>query len=181
MGKIAITGVGPDRPGIVAALTKVLDTHRCNIEDASMTILAGQFAMILVVAVPDNLADEVLEKDLLAVEENVGVVLHTQPVSESDIHTPASDGDGQYLIAVSGEDHVGITHEVAGMLAEFAVNITDLNSQVIDGETGPVYMMMIEVRVPESLETAALNSALQSLAGEQNVEISIQPVEALVL
>src|SRR5664280_2149233 len=49
MGALAITAIGDDRPGIVAAVTEVLAAVDANLEDTSMTILRGHFAMMLIV------------------------------------------------------------------------------------------------------------------------------------
>ena len=46
---IAITITGKDRPGIIAALTAAVFKVGGNLEDASMTILEGEFAMIVLV------------------------------------------------------------------------------------------------------------------------------------
>ena len=58
MGHYAVSAVGADRPGIVAAVTGVFLENGCNLEDTSMTILRGHFAMMLVVAAPDGLEQE---------------------------------------------------------------------------------------------------------------------------
>ena len=42
----SFSAVGRDRPGIVAAISKLLFEHDCNLSDSSMTILAGQFAVV---------------------------------------------------------------------------------------------------------------------------------------
>ena len=42
--------VGDDRPGIVAAFTGALLPIHANLEDSAMTLLEGQFAIVLVVA-----------------------------------------------------------------------------------------------------------------------------------
>ncbi|MBI4358960.1 MAG: amino acid-binding protein, partial [Candidatus Omnitrophica bacterium] len=45
-----ITVIGKDRPGIISALTETLYRTGGNLEDASMTILEGEFAMIFLAA-----------------------------------------------------------------------------------------------------------------------------------
>jgi glycine cleavage system transcriptional repressor len=59
---VVISAVGKDRPGIVAGVSKVLFEAGCNLEDSSMTILEGEFAMILVVSLPEALKIEQLDK-----------------------------------------------------------------------------------------------------------------------
>jgi len=52
VARFAVSVFGRDRPGIVAAVTGVLAGAGCNLEDTSMTILRGHFAMMLVVSGP---------------------------------------------------------------------------------------------------------------------------------
>ena len=44
----AITVIGHDRPGIIAETTAVLAGLGLNLEDSTMTLLRGHFAMMLV-------------------------------------------------------------------------------------------------------------------------------------
>ena len=52
----AVSVVGKDRPGIVAAIAEGLYHLGCNIADSSCTMLAGEFAMILIVSPPPPLS-----------------------------------------------------------------------------------------------------------------------------
>ncbi len=66
MRQLAVSAIGVDRPGIVAAVTGVLVGHGCNLEDTSMSILRGHFAMTLVVSAPDGTEAPELEGALTA-------------------------------------------------------------------------------------------------------------------
>ena len=48
----AVTVLGPDRPGIIAETTGRLAELGLNIEDSTMTLLRGHFAMTLVCSGP---------------------------------------------------------------------------------------------------------------------------------
>jgi glycine cleavage system transcriptional repressor len=50
MTSLAITVVGHDRPGIIAQAAEVLSGCGMNLEDSSMTLLRGHFAMTLICA-----------------------------------------------------------------------------------------------------------------------------------
>ena len=50
MPLLAVTVLGHDRPGIIADVTGALAELGGNLEDSSMTLLRGHFAMTLVVA-----------------------------------------------------------------------------------------------------------------------------------
>jgi glycine cleavage system transcriptional repressor len=85
------------------------------------------------------------------------------------------------MIAVSGQDKTGITYQVAKVLAEEQVNILDLNAHCIEGEDGPVYIMMIEAILPQTLEKVTLETTLNALAQTLGVEIRVNPLEVLTL
>ena len=46
---LAVTVLGDDRPGIVAELTEALAGVGGNLEDSTMTLLRGHFAMVVLV------------------------------------------------------------------------------------------------------------------------------------
>ena len=50
MSLLAVTVIGHDRPGIIADVTGRLADLGINLEDSTMTLLRGHFAMTLVCA-----------------------------------------------------------------------------------------------------------------------------------
>ncbi|HOF63752.1 MAG TPA: ACT domain-containing protein, partial [Dermatophilaceae bacterium] len=46
---LAVTVIGDDRPGIIAELTHALAEVGGNLEDSTMTLLRGHFAMVVLV------------------------------------------------------------------------------------------------------------------------------------
>ncbi|MDP9418148.1 MAG: ACT domain-containing protein, partial [Actinomycetota bacterium] len=56
MNLLAVTVIGHDRPGIIADVTAVLAELGGNLEDSSMTILRGHFAMTLLVSASSDAA-----------------------------------------------------------------------------------------------------------------------------
>src|SRR3989338_8612797 len=47
---LVISAIGKDRPGIVNELSKVIVDNGCNIEDSRMTVLGGEFALIVLIS-----------------------------------------------------------------------------------------------------------------------------------
>ncbi len=82
MTHFAVAAVGADRPGIVAAVTRVFVDHGCNLEDSSMTILRGQFAMMLVVDAPEGVGVAELEEALAAPAADLDLVVTVRPAPE---------------------------------------------------------------------------------------------------
>lgn len=182
MPHVVVTAVGADRPGIVAAVTRVLVDQRCNLEDTSMTILGGHFAMMLVVATPGDAGPAELEAALAPVAGDLGLVVAVRPIAELD---PAAGDDGgageDWEVSVYGADRPGIVHRMTALLAGRGVNIVDLSTRVIGDPDRPVYAMFLGVRVPPGVDAADLEADLRGAATDLGVECSLHPAEADIL
>jgi glycine cleavage system transcriptional repressor len=174
----ALTAVGADRPGIVAAVTGALVDSGCNLEDSSMTILRGQFAIMLVVAGPEGLDAATLERALSGPAAELDLVVHVRPVSD-DV-PPPPEGE-PWSVAVYGADRPGIVHRFTSLLAGEGVNVVDLTTRVIGEPSHPVYAMILEVALPPGVDGAELTGRLMALARELGVECSAHPSEADIL
>src|SRR6266480_2873963 len=174
----AVSAVGADRPGIVAAVTGAFLEHGCNLEDTSMTILRGHFAMMLVVAAPDGLEQSTLESALAGPARTYELVVAVRLIDDDVPTSPEGDA---WTVSVYGADRPGIVHRVALLLADNGVNIVDLSTRVIGDADRPVYAMILEVTLPATGDAAALQSRLAELAADLGVECSLHPSEADIL
>ena len=182
--KVLIAGVGHDQPGIVAAVTNVLSTHGCNIEDTAMTQLGSSehraFSWMLIASLPnDSTSIEQLQSALTDAGRPLGLTFFVSPYHEGDASGVTTEEDSSpYLITVAGLDHTGITHDVAKVLEEQTINITDLHAKRIPGEGGLVYMLLIEIELTSvNTQVLALETALKHVAQSAGVEISMRPIE----
>lgn len=175
---VAVAAVGLDRPGIVAAVTGVLVEEGCNLEDTSMSILRGHFAMMLVVASPPEVAAGELEKKIAQATADFDLVVSVRPIGD-DV-PDAAEGD-RWTVVVYGADRPGIVHRIATELAEAGVNIEDLTTRVAGDEDRAIYTMVLEVVVPAGVEAAELGRRVEAAAGELGVEASLHPSEADIL
>ena len=168
---LAVSAIGRDRPGIVAAVTGVLLTHGVNVEDSQMTILRGHFTMMLFLAAPDELDPAVLERDLSRAEE----ALEELSVVELDELRPGPEPS--HTVTVYGADHPGIVHAAASALAERGVDITDLNSRLMEEAAPPLYVLMMEVSLPTGASAGELDAALAEVGERQGVEVTLHELE----
>ncbi|MEA2453435.1 MAG: glycine cleavage system transcriptional repressor [Actinomycetota bacterium] len=170
---VAVTVVGADRPGIVAAITKVLFESGCNLEDVSSTILRGHFSMMLVVETPPEVDPAALEAQLENAGSELGLIVTVRHVEEaaSEVTPPT------HMVSVYGADKPGIVLKVAEALASAGANITDLTSRVIGESAAPVYAVMLEVVFPSGTDP----DAVLSLRDELDVDVSVHPVDSDVL
>ncbi len=178
MPRFAVSAVGADRPGIVAAVTGVLLRHGCNLEDTSMSILRGHFAMMLVVAGPEGLEEATLDDALGGPARELDLVVAVRPI---DDEVPARPPGETWNVAVYGADRPGIVHRVTSLLADAGANVVDLDTRVIGDPERPVYAMVLDVSVPPGTDGTAMAADLKALAGDLGVECSAHPSEADVL
>ncbi len=186
MAHFAVTAVGADRPGIVAAVTGAFVDLGCNLEDSSMTILRGQFAMMLVVAAPSGVGAGDLESALAGPATTLGLVVTVRPAAEPPDTTQPSDtaapaDAGSWTVSVYGADHPGIVHGIAALLADESVNIVDLSTRVIGSAEAPGYTMILEVTLPAHGDPRALGRLLEAKASELGVTCRLHPAEADIL
>jgi glycine cleavage system transcriptional repressor len=175
MPQLALSAVGRDRPGIVAATTAVLLRHGVNVEDSRMSILRGHFAMTLILGVPDGADRTSLGTDLDAVAADLGL----EALALSAVEPLAEVApEPTHMVSIYGVDHPGIVHHATRVLAEHAVNITDLETRLVEGGERPsLYALLIEVAVPGDVDTAKLDAALAEIAASEVVEVSLRELE----
>jgi glycine cleavage system transcriptional repressor len=175
---VAVTAFGADRPGIVAAVTKVFVERGCNLEDTSMTILRGHFAMMLVVDAPPGFTPRELERALDDAVRELDLVLAVRSLDDT---VPVSPEGDAWTVSVYGADQPGIVHRVSRLLADASVNIVDLTTRVIGDPAHPAYAMLLEVTVPRTLDLEELRARLNELAGTLGVECSLHESAADIL
>ncbi len=176
----AVSVVGKDRTGIVAGIAEVFFRLGCNIADSSCTMLAGEFAMILIVSHPRPFTKARLHDELKPVCDNLGMSLAVRSLHADEVNRQETDSD-ICLISVYGADQPGIVYRVTSELAEIGVNIMDLNTKLIGTPEEPVYVMMLEVAIPAGQTPEGVEGLLGDLKKELNVEIGVRLVTPVSL
>ena len=181
MRRLAVTAIGRDRPGIVAAVSRVLLAHRANVEDSQMTILRGHFTMMLVVSMPEETDAGTLGDDLDDVRTELG--LEAVVVSELEDVDPESEPVPTHIVTLYGADHPGIVHAATTALAERGVGITDLATKLAGegGDGPPLYALMMEIAPPPDVAAGEIEDALRRVGEEQGVEVSLRALDAEAL
>jgi glycine cleavage system transcriptional repressor len=163
----ALAAIGRDRPGIVAAVAEVLYEQGCNVEDSSMTLLRGNFSMMLVLASPEGATAASLTAALRPACDRMGLLY-----SVLDVEDTAETPHPSHVLTVYGADKPGILFQVAEVLVDAGVNITDLNSRLV-GADEPVYALMLELAVPVDAEQ--LLRRLVDVATTIGVDVTLRP------
>ena len=176
-----ITVLGRDRPGIVANVTKIFSSHKANLEDLRMSVLEGEFAMILI-AQHGEKQDQKLVKALESLGKEEKLKIHWQPVTRKLKRQSLKKNHRTYLITAFGKDQTGIVHQISQLLAKKNCNILDLQCQILGSGKQSLYSSLLEVVVPKPDETLkSLQAGLKRIQNKMKIEINLKPAELLEL
>jgi len=167
---IVLTIMADDHPGIIQRVSSVLQKHGGNWTQSSMSSLAGQFAGILLVSVPDE-NSAACQQELHGLEsQGLRVISHIskQPV--------ASEKTNVYVLDLVGNDRHGIVHDITTVLSNHNVNVGDLETVVEAASMGgaELFRARAELSVPVSTDIDVLESELEDLANDLMVDISFE-------
>lgn len=167
---LVVTVVGHDRPGIIAEVTGLLAELGANLEDSSMTILRGHFAMVLVASAEVTSDEAARALDTLA-DATLSVSVREVPDESAQLPRPQTVGPS-YLLSVHGADRPGIVSTVTARISAVGGNITDLTTRLADG----LYVLVAEVDIPATADMDALHERLTDVARDLRVEVSLRAV-----
>lgn len=171
--------IGSDRLGIVSAITGVLEKEGCNLLDTAMTKLLDNFAMLVSFSSERRSALASLESAIEEVASELG--LRFQLVVAGETSDEFADSSEMMVLSIHGADRPGIVHGVCAVLAQLGVNIEDLSSKIVDGDSGAVYVMVAELSVPRDIDGALLHDRLRNSAETLGVQFSLSVAETTEL
>lgn len=171
MNWFMLTLVGEDRPGIVAKLTAALFAAGCNLGEAAMARLGGNFSVMLMVQHAGTL--DALLAVVEPVAQELGLRAHGDRI-EGRLHRHLIPDT---RVTVYGADRAGIVAQVTSALAAAGFDILDLQSDVGGSEASPLYIMTMEGQARDGIE--AIEAALADMA-RVGIEVEVRPVETLI-
>lgn len=167
MSAIVVTLIGPDRPGVVRAISDKAAEHGANWTDSVMANFAGQFAGIVHLQVPPANSQALLAA-LRSLESDD---LHIQVAQAQD--SAAAPAPRRLHLSLVGHDRPGIIHSISTRLAAQSVSIDTMKTHIASGAMSGEQMFHLDAQltVPLELDTDTLRDGLESLANELMVDI----------
>lgn len=167
MTSLVLTAIGDDRAGLVSALADVISDHGGNWERSQMAELAGKFAGIVLVTVPESRAGE-----LVAALEPLAGVLDVRAHGGGQ---PITDAQ-RFSLHLLGNDHPGIVRDLSRTLAAHGVSFDQLSTEVREAPMagGMLFEAEAVLEAPASVDPRALATSLEQLAGELMVELELE-------
>lgn len=167
MTTLILTVAGSDRPGLVAAVADVVDTHGGNWEHSQLAELAGVFAGVIQVSVTAERQDE-LTSALRALDGLLTVAVHAGSDARAAVARPIT-------LQILGNDRPGIVREVSAVLQAQGVSIETIGTETKDAAMagGRLFEASVTAEVPASVDLDALRTDLERLASEIQVDITL--------
>ena len=171
---IVLTLVGPDRPGLVEAVSEVVARHGGNWVESRMAHLGGQFAGILRIEISAAQVDG-LRRSLLGLR-TADLQVVVAPVEAG----PHATHRNQLQLHLIGHDRPGIIKEIARILAGYDVNLEELHTECqsapMSGET--LFVATARLGVPDTVDTRSISISLEQIAADLMVDITLAPTHS---
>jgi glycine cleavage system transcriptional repressor len=176
MSGLVISAVGPDRPGIVDALSEALSRVRANIADSRMVNLAGQFALIVRVEAPAERTDDV-ERTVRATLQAQGLDVVVGRAAAARGVPADRHGRVPYRVRTYAMDQIGLVHRITHLLHGFDANVEELETRLEHGahSGAPLFNMDLVVTLPATAVLRQVREALETLCDELNCDVRIEP------
>ena len=172
---LVLTVIARDKPGIVEALSQAVSDHGANWLGSRMARLAGEFAGIVEVSVPDTRASKLA----LALRGLESEGLRIQ-IEQSSAPESAAAGTRTLQLELVGNDRPGIVREIAQALARRGVNVDELStgceSAPMSGEA--LFRTTARLEVPADVTLESLGTELEKIASDLMVDLSLDEAGA---
>jgi glycine cleavage system transcriptional repressor len=171
---VVLSVVGRDRPGIVASVSQVLYRNRYNIEALSQNAIMGQFVMILIASASNGNAFGELRKDCDRLMKDRGLDIYFKKTLPEEMAPYRAGETEPFVLTVQGEDRPGLAYGISEALAEWGINITNLDARVATIGQKLEYIQIYEVDIPKELDFGIIQEKLRAQGQQMKVTVDLQ-------
>jgi phosphoserine phosphatase len=168
---VLITLIGPDRPGILAAVTGCIAATGARIRDIEQSVTHRLMLLSLLIDFSTDGSDrKPLIKDLLFLAKELGLELDFEVVEEGDYQSLQASRHGYVLTMLGSRVDAGPLHEAASLLAEYQINIERINKLT----RGHLRCVEFFINVPRETDIRSMTRQLLKAGGDLGVDIAVQ-------
>jgi glycine cleavage system transcriptional repressor len=171
---LVLSALGKDQPGIVDALSHAIFDLQCNITDSRMTVLGGDFAILMLIEGPWNQLAR-LEGQVEDLQQSLGLTIITERTHGRN----RRDDLVPYRVEVVALDHPGIVHHLANFFSRRGINIEDMSTTCYAApHTGtPMFAVHMDVGVPVQVQIAQLRDEFMDFCDSLNLDAVLEPLK----
>ncbi|GAB3100564.1 cellulose-binding protein [Aestuariicella hydrocarbonica] len=171
---LVLSILSDDKPGVVEILAKTIANHQGNWLESRLSHLAGKFAGILQVSVPEDQLPA-LKESLAALQDQKGIEVVSAETTEG-----VSDTKLQLLhFNLMGNDRPGIIRELSQAFASHQINLDDLQTQCtsMPWSGDPMFTAQGLISLPANVDMDRLTDQLNDISDELGVDIELGAAE----
>ena len=170
---LVMTVTGNDRVGLVDDITKLILEFDGNIEASRMARLGGEFAILMLVSVPEDKFKGMRKNVRSLKKEGYKITTRQTEIGQAVKYI----GWGAYQVEVKGADHEGIIHEITHHLAAQGINIDAMDTDVVSAPMSgtPLFTMTAVVYAPPHLNFDEWREELEDVGDALNVDTEVSP------
>lgn len=168
-----LSTVGPDRKGMADDIANIAIEYKCNIEDSKMSVLGGEFAVIMLIS-----GDEDSIRKLITGAKTLGERFDMK-IYIKETSSPQKIQQGiPYALESISMDTPGIVHVLTQYLRELSINIEDLETEKTAAPLSgtPMFHMRAHIIIPSSVNLSDFKDRLYEIEHERNLDIHLQAI-----
>jgi phosphoserine phosphatase len=168
---VLITLIGPDRPGILAAVTGCIAGGGARVRDIEQSVTHTLMLLSLLIDFPTGESDrKPLIKDLLFLAKELGLELDFEVIEAEDYQRLQSSRFGYVLTMLGDRVDADALHRVASMLAEYRINIDRINKLT----RGQLRCVEFFLNVPGDTDLKGMTRQLLTAGAGVGIDIAVQ-------
>lgn len=171
---------GEDRPGVTAAITRILGQYKANVLDIGQAVIHDNLTLGLLVEIPLTAESSQVLKDILFKAHELEMQVKFQPITEASYSQwVAQQGKDRHIITLLARritaEHIG---EVTAVALEHGLNIDNisrLSGRVALDSDGSTTRACVEFSARGvSTDLARLRAAFMELSSRLDADIAFQ-------
>ncbi len=171
---LALTAIGPDRPGLLDLLSEHITNSGCEIDESRMSALGSEFAIIMLIMGNWNALAK-FEAMRPRLEEQLGLHIRIDRTQQRVRNGPYIP----YAVEVVTVNRPGVVNEVAHFFATRSITIEDVFTTTYPApHTGTrMFSLQMTVAVPGDLSLAGLRGEFMDFCDDLNLDSVLAPVK----
>jgi glycine cleavage system transcriptional repressor len=163
-----LVATGNDRPGVLDDISLFLHDRRVHILESRVSLLRGQFALLLLIRAADDASMKHFESPLAELDRSAGISTEIRPASDE-----APSDNTPLRLTASGNDPADAVHRLSHLMRVLNVNIENIETTTKKGDAGS-FALEMDLSVPRATPVMMLKQYVQSLADELKISCDVK-------
>lgn len=170
---LILSVISKDHPGIVKEIAGTVKDHGGNWLESSLNRLAGKFAGVIRISVPEQNLGEL--KQALSLLSKQAITVYVEELLKEE---PRSNGL-QACFSAIGPDRSGIVKEISLAFAQHQINLESLSTNRSSApHTGdPIFEAEGELTIPTETQLDDLYEQLEKIADQLAIDIHLEDID----